>query len=340
LSVTFEGAKIAKTLCGSKCLTYTRPAWQPKGVRRTNNDNSMNVLITGGTGLIGKRLSAMLLEKGYSVSFLSRGKTDISGTIKTYHWNPEKGELDDTAIRNAHAIINLAGASIADGRWTAKRKNEIYTSRTAGTMLLAHKLKELNHPLKVFVNASAVGFYGDKGGKWLTETDNSGNDFLASVCKDWEAKAQTVSALGIRTVICRIGIVLAREGGALPELEKSMRFGISAYLGDGRQYYSWIHLDDVCRIFIHALENEKMNGAYNAVGNNPVTNKELLRAIQKAKGAHALTVTAPAFALKIILGEMSEAILGSQRCVNEKLGKLGFEFRFTNLQNALSALYA
>ncbi len=300
----------------------------------------MNVLITGGTGLIGKRLSEMLQEKGYSVSFLSRGKTDVKRKIKVYHWNPDKGELDETAIRNADYIINLAGASVAGGRWTQKRKEEIYHSRVAGTMLLAQKLKERNHLLKAFVNASAVGYYGDKGGKLLTETDPAGNDFLAGVCKDWEAQAQTVAALGIRTVICRIGIVLAKEGGALPELEKSMRFGVAAYLGSGSQYYSWIHIDDMCRIFLHAIENEKMNGVYNAVGNNPVTNKELVHSIQQAKGSHSLAIPAPAFALKIMLGEMSEVILGSQRCVNEKLLKAGFEFRFTNLQNALSALYA
>ena len=244
-----------------------------------------NVLITGGTGLIGRRLTEILLQEGFSVSHLSRSGKNLNGKIKTYHWNPAKAELDDESIQHADYIINLAGSSIADGRWTAKRKEEICNSRVAGARLLAGRLKKLNHPLKAFISASAVGYYGDTGSNWLDEEQLQGSDFLARVCAGWESESLTIAGLGIRTVICRIGIVLAREGGALPEMEKSMRFGVAAYLGSGEQYYSWIHIEDLCRIFLYAIKNEKMSGVFNAVGNNPVTNKELVAAIKQAKGA-------------------------------------------------------
>lgn len=299
-----------------------------------------NVLITGGTGLVGTRLTEMLLEKGCSVSLLDRKKTDLTGKIKRYHWDAEKGTLSEEAILQADYIINLAGAGIAEKRWTAERKKELYNSRVAGTMLLFKKLEALKHPLKAFVSASAIGYYGDQGDKWLTENMSSGNDFLAKLCVDWEAQAQKIAGLGIRTVICRTSIVLSLRGGALPEMTKSMQFGVATYLGDGKEYYSWIHLDDLCRFYIAALEDEKLSGAFNATGNDPVPHKELILAVREAKKSNAIVVSAPEFALKIALGEMSKALLASQRCSNEKIRKSGFELKYPTLSDALKNLYA
>lgn len=299
-----------------------------------------NVLITGGTGLVGTRLTELLLEKGYSVSLLDRKKSGVTGQITRYHWDPEKGEIDEKGILQADYMINLAGASIAGKRWTAERKKELYNSRVGGTMLLFKKLETLNHRLKAFVSASAIGYYGDQGDKWLTENMPPGNDFLAKLCVDWEAQAQKVAGLGIRTVICRTAIVLSLRGGALPEMTKSMQFGVVAYLGDGKEYYSWIHLDDLCRFYIAALENEQLAGVYNVTGNDPVPHKELILAVREAKKSHALVVPAPEFALKIALGEMADSLVASHRCSNEKLRKSGFELKYPNLRDALRNLYS
>jgi len=299
-----------------------------------------NVLITGGTGLIGKKLSTLLLQEGYSVSHLSRSKSNHSGEIKTFHWNIGLGEMDENAIKNADHIIHLAGASVAGGRWTKERKEELCLSRIGSAMLLFSKLKKLNHPLKTFISASAVGYYGDGKDKWLAEDVPHGNDFLANLCNDWESQTLQIKSLGIRTVVFRIGIVLSREGGALPELARSMNFGAAVYMGDGRQYLSWIHLDDLCRAFLFAIKNKNMEGIYNATAHEPATNREMIDAIKKAKKSPALVLPAPAFALKLALGEMSLALLAGQRCSSEKLRHGGFEFQHPDLANALHHLYS
>lgn len=297
----------------------------------------MNVLITGGTGLIGKRLTELLLQEGYQVIYLSRSRKKFTGSIPTYHWNIGEGQIDDEAIRNADHIVHLAGASIAGGRWTAKRKEDMYLSRIGSTKLLLRQLKNAKHHVKTFISASAVGYYGDGKDKWLTEEAPAGNDFLAKLCSDWEAETQKVNSLGIRTVIYRIGIVLSRNGGALPELARSMNFGVATYLGSGNQYLSWIHIDDLCRAFLFAIKNNQMNGVYNAVAPSPVTNREMTDAIRRAKKIPAIVLPAPAFALKLALGEMSQALLTGQRCSSEKLLKAGFKFSYPRLDKALSA---
>ncbi len=298
-------------------------------------------LITGGTGLIGSHLSRLLAKEGHTVNLLSRGASAPSeGVSKVYQWDIDKEQIDEKAIATADYIIHLAGVPVAGAKWTKKRKEQIYFSRVAGTMLLSKKINEVGKNVKAFISASAVGYYGDCGDRWLTEDAPNGNDFLAHVCRDWEKYSIGEGAPDVRSVALRTGIVLSKEGGALPELEKSMNFGIATYLGDGSQYYSWLHIDDICRMYLHALQTETMQGAYNAVAPEPVTNKELVSAIRKAKGCFALELPAPTFVLKFALGEMSDAILGSQRCTSKKIEQTGFRFSFPDLKGALRDIYA
>jgi uncharacterized protein (TIGR01777 family) len=295
----------------------------------------MRILITGGTGLVGSRLAEMLQKEGHTVFFLSRSKKENTGSIRNFLWNIDSGEMDDEAILQADAIIHLAGASIAQGRWTARRREELYMSRIGSTRLLYNRLKNLNHRVKTFISASATGYYGNGKSNWLTEDSPPGSDFLASLCRDWEQEAQHIAMLSIRTVIFRIGIVLSRQGGALPELAKSFRFGVAAFLGDGSQYLSWIHIDDLCRAFLFALKNENMAGVYNATSPVPATNREMTETIRTVKNSLAPLLPAPAFALRLALGEMSEALLTGQRCSSEKLMNAGFRFEYSDLKKAL-----
>ncbi|HXH19918.1 MAG TPA: TIGR01777 family oxidoreductase [Chitinophagales bacterium] len=298
-----------------------------------------NVLITGGTGLIGSHLSKLLLNKGYSVSLLSRSKKNMDSGIRYYYWDIARGELEDNALKTADHIIHLAGASIAGGRWTKKRKEELYSSRIGNSALILQKLKRIGHHVKTFISASAVGYYGDGRDKLLTEDAPCGKDFLACLCRDWESQAMQMKSRGIRAVALRTGIVLSRQGGVLPELARPMHFGVAVYMGDGKQYLSWIHIDDVCRAYLFALKNKNLEGVYNAVAPQPVTNREMITFIREARQSHALILPAPAFALKLALGEMSHALLTGQRCSSEKLIKAGFEFRYPDLKGALQEIY-
>jgi len=294
-----------------------------------------NILITGGTGLISTHLSALLMQEGYSVGLLSR-RQPARGNIPIYHWNIENMEADAEAIKNADHIIHLAGASIATGRWTKKRKAELYNSRVEGARVIFKMLNKVSHHVKTFISASAVGYYGDGGDRLLTEDSPPGDDFLARLCADWEHQAMNMKSMGIRTVIIRTGIVLSRNGGALPEFAKPLRFGAAVYMGDGKQYLSWIHINDICMVYLQAIRNKQMNGAYNAVAPSPVTNFEMIKAIREVKQSHAPLVPAPAFTLKLALGEMSHALLAGQRCSCEKLLKTGFRFEYSDLHKALS----
>jgi len=296
------------------------------------------VLITGGSGLIGQRLSKRLLSDGYQVAILSRLKRK-SNDIQYYQWEPERQRIEEEAIKGADYIVHLAGAGIAEKRWTKKRKAELYNSRIHSTQLLYDTLKNTASKLKAFISSSAIGFYGNRKNQWLTEDVQAGNDFLAGICKDWEAQANKLNELGIRTVINRTGIVLSREGGALPELEKPMSFGIAPYLGSGQMYYSWIHVDDVIGIIMHEIKND-LQGIFNMVAPPPVKNKDLMKAIVKAKKSHALIVPAPELALKLALGEMAQTILGSQRCSANKIAESGYRFLFPELEDALLELYS
>jgi len=298
------------------------------------------ILITGGTGLIGNRLTELLLEKGHKVRYLSRNpqKTD---KIPAYKWDIAKQEIDPQAFAGVDAIVHLAGAGIADKKWDKERKKVILESRTKSTQLLKKYLLETDHQIKAFVGASAIGYYGyDSGGVWKKEDSRFGDDFLATVTKAWEEEVDALAkeCKTIRTVKLRIGIVLSENGGALKEMVKPIKWGVGAPLGPGDQFMSWIHIDDLCRMFIYAIENDDLQSAYNAVAPNPITNKEFTKIAAKALKKPLWLPNVPAFVLKLILGEMASMILGGSRISCEKIEKTGFQFQFTEASTAVSDL--
>lgn len=300
---------------------------------------TQTVLITGGTGMIGKRLTQLLLEKGYKVAYLSRKQESIPN-VTVYHWDIDKNWIDDKALANADYIIHLAGAGIADARWTDKRRKEIINSRTKTIELIARELQGRPYKVKAFVSASAIGFYGsDTGNTQLTEQTPSGSDFLAHVTRHWENSAELIDNIGIRTTKLRIGVVLSNEGGALPKISMPIRWGIGAPIGNGKQWMSWIHLDDLCRLFIAALENNKWHGVYNAVAPTPVTNTELTRQIANVLQRPLWLPVIPAFALRLVYGEMANVVLGGNYVVNHRIRtETDFTYEFENLQSALQDL--
>jgi hypothetical protein len=298
------------------------------------------IIIAGGTGLIGTRLSEILTQKGHTVRILTRSPRKEG----QYHWNPDQGTMDETALQGAHAIINLAGSGIADQRWTNDRKRNLVDSRVKSIQTLHTALEKSAHPLPVFVSASAIGIYGNSGEEWQTETtpidQSADRSFMITCCDAWEKAADSVSALGIRTVKIRIGVVLAKNGGALHEIAKPLQFGLGTYFSDGKAWYSWIHLDDICNLMIWAVENEQVNGVYNGVAPAPERNYELTKDTAKAMGGPAVFLPAPAFALRLVLGEMSAVVLNSNRVSAEKVLKSGFVFQYPTLDKALAQIWA
>jgi uncharacterized protein (TIGR01777 family) len=299
------------------------------------------VLITGGTGLVGTQLTEELLKRGYEVIVLSRKAKQSSIPSLSYAvWDVEKGSIDEQAIKKADHIVHLAGAGVADKRWSAERKQEIVDSRTRSAALIVKALKEIHNQVKTVVSASAIGWYGpdtaESRKNGFKEDATADKHFLGETCRLWEESISPVQNLGKRLVKLRIGIVLSEKGGALKEFMKPIRFGTAAILSKGTQVISWIHVEDLCRMFIHAIEHEKINGVYNAVAPHPVTNKELtLQLAQKLRGKFYIPVHVPAFALKIGLGEMSIEVLKSATVSAGKIQKAGFSFLYPTITAAL-----
>ena len=287
---------------------------------------------------MGSRLTKLLQQKGYTVQHLSRTPGQ-KGKTKVYGWDVTKGTIDEEAITSADHIVHLAGAGIADKRWTKDRRQEILDSRTKSAQLLLDTIKSTGHKPESFISTSAVGYYGDRGHEILHEDAGPGEGFLTDVCVAWENAVKPVDDLGIRTVILRVGIVLSSKGGALEKMALPVSFHVGAYLGDGNQYYPWIHIDDLCRMYIKAIEDEKMQGTYNAVGPKAERNKVLTAAIAKAKGKSALALPTPAFVLRTAMGDMANMVLDSARASSDKIEAAGFKFEHPDLVEALKDLY-
>lgn len=300
----------------------------------------MNILITGGTGLVGKELTKQLIEKGHTVSILSRSKRNIPN-VTVYTWNLKKNEIEDGALQNVDVLVHLAGAGIADERWTDERKKVIIDSRVEPVKLLMNKFKETGKSPKAFVSASAVGFYGgDRGEERLTEESVVGGDFLAKCTYEWELIADKFGKeMNCRVAKIRVGVVLSEDGGALPKLIQPIKFGAAAALGTGQQWMSWIHNYDLSAIFVKAIEDETMTDAYNATAPHPVRNEEITKVAAEVLNRPFFLPKVPEFALKLVFGEMAVVVLGGTYVENKRIVETtNFTYQFPEIKGALKDL--
>lgn len=297
--------------------------------------NSKYVLIAGGSGLIGTRLSEILTNNGWQVSLLSR-KVDANSKYKTFLWSPNDNTIDPNALTNVQAIISLAGAGIADKPWTQSYKKLIVDSRANSAQTLRKALTNYPNQVKKIVCASAVGYYGNRGNELLSETFSQGNGFLASTTKIWE---DAYLNFPIPATSLRISNVLATNGGALPKMAQPIKFGIAPILGSGKQFMSWIHIDDLCNMFLKAINDDGLVGTYNAASPNPVNFKEFMKTLRLVVNRYSLEIPVPEFILKTMLGEQKELVLNSTRVDVSKIEQAGFQYKFPDLKMALSNLY-
>lgn len=292
----------------------------------------MKILITGGTGLIGSTLEPVLRSAGHDINILTRNQE--STRCCDYTWNPETEEISGDAFKDVEAVIHLAGENIA-GRWTPSKKRRIHESRTKGTRLLRNTISELDNKPRVFVSASAIGYYDDRGDELLTEESEPGDSFLSQVCREWEAASVIPSQKGVRVVNMRFGVILTPEGGALQKMLLPFKMGVGGVVGSGEQYWSWIALDDVVGAIHHAVQTESLKGAVNVVAPNPVTNREFTKTLGKVVNRPTL-FPLPKFVAQIALGEMAdELLLASARVDCSKLQNSGYEFKYPDLEKAL-----
>ena len=300
----------------------------------------MKILVTGSTGLVGTALVRALAQGGHTVCRLVRPESVVNGETNegfSVAWNPKTGELGGAAV-GADAVVNLAGASIADGRWSAERKAVLRSSRVDTTRALVNALGKMNAKPAVLVSASAIGYYGNRGDEVLTEESAAGTEFLADLAREWEAEALKADALRIRVVLARFGIILARHGGALPQMMMPFYVFAGGRIGSGKQWMSWVSLEDVVGILRLALDNNVIRRAINVVAPQPVRNAEFTKALAGAMHRPAV-FPAPAFALRLALGEMADALLlGSQRVVPQRLKQFGYRFVHPDLTHALTAV--
>ncbi|HDH12357.1 MAG TPA: TIGR01777 family protein [Nitrospirae bacterium] len=294
----------------------------------------MRILITGGTGFIGSALNRDLRSAGHNVIISTRRRTASKGMLS---WNPPE-LIPGDIISNIDAVINLAGESIASGRWTKTRKALIMSSRINTTRALVQSIQDANPKPKVFISASAIGYYGPHEDESVTEAAPPGSDFLAEVCKAWEAEALKAEGLGVRVVTVRIGAVLEADGGALPQMIIPFKLFLGGPIGSGKQWFSWIHRDDMAGIIKHALEDDSITGPLNAVAPNPVTNKEFSKALGKALHRPSC-LAVPGFVVKLALGELGDMLLTGQRVLPEKALKSGYKFKYPEVDEALRAIF-
>lgn len=296
-----------------------------------------SVLITGGSGLIGRHLTQLLLDKGYRVSHLSRSPGKDS-RVDNFLWDVNKGTIDDRCLDGVDTIIHLAGAGIADKRWTDARKKEIVESRTESIRLIYHLMRRRPHQVKEVISASGISIYGDRGDELLTEASSPVHDFLGDCCIQWEAAVDEGKMLGLCTVKFRTGVVLA-EGGALAKMAKPVQLYVGAPLGSGKQWVPWIHLHDVIEMYRYAIENPQLEGVFNMVSPQPVTNSQLTKAIAVQLRRPLWLPNVPAFLMRVLLGEMSAVVLSSVRTSAQKILDTGFQFKYPDVAVALKEIY-
>lgn len=295
------------------------------------------VLITGATGMIGQQLITEFNQRGYQVNTLSRKPIKRVG-VKSYVWNVERNEIDEDAVLTANIILHIAGESVAAKRWTAKRKAEILNSRVNSTKLIVATLRKYNHHVDTYIGASAVGYYGSRDNEELTEKSLPQKGFLSDVCVSWEDAHRVVNEFAKRVVVYRIGVVLDKHEGALQEMMKTLPLSLN-YLGNGKQYMSFIYIKDLIRLFSWATDNEHIHGTFNAVSPIPVTNKAFIQSLSSYRRAILPITPVPGFVLKLIMGEAACIALDSQNCAAEKLMNAGFDFHYSNINQVFEDMF-
>lgn len=297
------------------------------------------VLITGGTGLIGTALTDLMTSRNYRVHILSRyPESTAHSAVKQFYWNPAKNEIDANVLKGVSGVVHLAGAGIADKRWTKRRKQEIISSRRNSARLLKEAMVKSGGSFKFFISASGANYYGTETTENIfKESDGAGTGFLSEVCEIWEKESHENNPAQ-RIAVVRTVMVLSNKGGALPKLAATVKPGIGAVLGSGKQYSPWIHIDDLCEIYFTIAVDDSMHGPYNAVADEPVSHAEMMHAIAAAYRTKIRLPNIPAWALKIALGEMSDMLLKGSRLSNQKLHDAGLAFQFPTLKPALDAL--
>lgn len=300
----------------------------------------MRILITGATGLIGSKITELFQDNGIEVNYLttSRSKIEKSDNNKGFYWNPSKGEIDTKCLEGVGAIINLAGASVFQP-WTSSNKKKILKSRIDSLDLLYKTLQENEHEVGQLVSASAIGIYSSSTHKMHYEEEQEvADNFLGEVSERWEVAAQKFSDLGLRVAIVRIGVVLAKDGGALPQIARPIKFNAGTSLGSGQQWQSWIHVKDLARLFLFLISTGA-EGVFNGVAPNPVTNEDLTREVARVMEKKLWLPKVPAFALRLVMGEMASVVLGSQLVSSKKVEDAGFDFLYVNLRQAINDIY-
>lgn len=297
------------------------------------------ILVTGASGLVGKALVAALIDKGYTINVLSRKAKPNTSSISYFTWDLEAGTIDKACLAEVDAIVHLAGAGIAKKPWSKNVRANILKSRTDSIQLIYQLLQSTPHQVKTVVSASGTGYYGDRRDELLTEERVPADDFLGQTCLAWEQVVSQAASYGIRTVSLRSGIILSKDGGALPLMAKPVKLGFGTSLGSGKQYIPWIHLEDAVDMYIFALEHDRLRGVYNMVAPETITNKTLNRALAQTLGRPLWMPPLPAFLIRSVLGKMSDLLLYSTRVSAERISNTGFKFKYPTIQEALSAIY-
>lgn len=295
------------------------------------------ILITGGSGMVGRKLSNLLIEKGYGVIWLSRERY-VKAKIPRYRWDYSKGEIDTESVEQADIILHLAGSNLGDGAWTRLKKQRIVESRVQTAKLLLDTVKGMNKKPEAFISASAIGFYGQETGERIfTEEDNpSSSDFLSRTCRKWEAEAfRFRDELDARTVVLRTAFVIAKESEAFEKMILPTRFGLGAPLGSGKQYLSWIHIDDLCRLYLRAVEDISMQGAYNAVAPEFITNAGFMRTLAKEMKRPFFMPPVPAFLLRLFMGQAADMVLYGSPVSSQKVVDAGYQFEYSTAKEAI-----